>query len=117
MIEFKEYVIDSDAFQFILKKKVGFNKDNEQTYKTLGFYTTLEGLFSRMLDKELLVCVDEKNTTSDLLNKIIELKSMISDMKRIKLDLKTEDRVDVENIFDTLEEIGIELDCAKNYRK
>ena len=75
----KDILLLSDEMQFILKKKIGINKKTRKpTYRTLGYYTTLEQALNGYL--KYRTRLSEAKTLNEVL---VEIENIKDDIKKL----------------------------------
>ena len=72
---YDNYYINADSNCYTLNEYVGKNKKDEDTYKTLGYYTTIEDCFRGINKKEIRNYIAKND---------IDIKELIEELKRLE---------------------------------
>lgn len=81
-IKVGDYFIETDERQFKVRKYQGQDKDENDTYKTLAYCTTLTGTF-KFIPQQVLKENDDINIIKDKLTQIEQEIKIIEDLKKL----------------------------------
>lgn len=74
--------IESDGMQFLLKQYSGkVDKDNRETYKTLGYFGTVNALLKSLLQKKILN--SNVTTIKELLERVKQIEKELDELIKI----------------------------------